>query len=287
MKKLIVLLLALLVIFTINACCLNHDWKDATCTEPKTCTKCGAIEGEALCPFIYRQTGDLLTITDYVLECGGEFVIPEQIDGKVVAAIEERAFSGRNDIVKLTVPETVIAIGEYAFENCKNLENVYMPGAADCDFNHTTFYNCSKLTGIDTKSGILTGFNDNVGAIVGTFDKEESVKLQGMNTHPFKPIIPVRDCVGFTLDMTIKEYNGDPFGMWIVYAREGSGEWKNIAEYEMHEDKAGQAETFTFRFDEPISFDSLVVVQKGSEYHGTSYSVKFYDAVCHFSIDGK
>ena len=27
---------------------LGHDWKDATCTEPKTCKTCGATEGEAL-----------------------------------------------------------------------------------------------------------------------------------------------------------------------------------------------------------------------------------------------
>lgn len=27
---------------------LGHDWKDATCTEPKTCARCGVTEGKAL-----------------------------------------------------------------------------------------------------------------------------------------------------------------------------------------------------------------------------------------------
>ncbi len=27
---------------------LGHDWKEASCTEPKTCSRCGATEGEAL-----------------------------------------------------------------------------------------------------------------------------------------------------------------------------------------------------------------------------------------------
>ena len=27
---------------------MGHDWKDATCTEPKTCLRCGATEGEAM-----------------------------------------------------------------------------------------------------------------------------------------------------------------------------------------------------------------------------------------------
>ena len=46
MKKLLTLLLALSIAFTLSACCLRHDWTEATCTEPKTCAKCGKTEGE-------------------------------------------------------------------------------------------------------------------------------------------------------------------------------------------------------------------------------------------------
>ena len=48
MKKAILLLLALCLCFSLCACCLQHEWLDATCTEPKTCAKCGKTEGEAL-----------------------------------------------------------------------------------------------------------------------------------------------------------------------------------------------------------------------------------------------
>ncbi|MCI8986084.1 MAG: hypothetical protein HFI60_09060 [Lachnospiraceae bacterium] len=27
---------------------MNHEWKEATCTEPKACSKCGKTEGSAL-----------------------------------------------------------------------------------------------------------------------------------------------------------------------------------------------------------------------------------------------
>lgn len=27
---------------------MSHEWKEATCAEPKTCAKCGETEGEAL-----------------------------------------------------------------------------------------------------------------------------------------------------------------------------------------------------------------------------------------------
>lgn len=30
----------------LTGCCISHEWKDATCTDPKTCIKCGETEGE-------------------------------------------------------------------------------------------------------------------------------------------------------------------------------------------------------------------------------------------------
>lgn len=41
-------LMALTVTFLLSGCCMSHDWTEATCTEPKSCSKCGATEGEAL-----------------------------------------------------------------------------------------------------------------------------------------------------------------------------------------------------------------------------------------------
>ena len=48
MRKAIVLLLALCLAFACAGCGHTHTWKDATCTEPKTCSECGETEGEAL-----------------------------------------------------------------------------------------------------------------------------------------------------------------------------------------------------------------------------------------------
>lgn len=60
MKKTLLLLTALSLLFTLAACgnepigpsaaqpsACDHSWKDATCTDPKTCEKCGMTEGEA------------------------------------------------------------------------------------------------------------------------------------------------------------------------------------------------------------------------------------------------
>ncbi|MBR0373432.1 MAG: hypothetical protein IJH91_02755 [Mogibacterium sp.] len=47
MKKSFTLLLMVLLILSSTAC-HKHTWKEATCTEPKTCTECDETEGEPL-----------------------------------------------------------------------------------------------------------------------------------------------------------------------------------------------------------------------------------------------
>lgn len=48
MKKGICVLLIAAMLFSLTGCCLKHDWEEATCTDPKTCLKCGKTDGEPL-----------------------------------------------------------------------------------------------------------------------------------------------------------------------------------------------------------------------------------------------
>ena len=50
MKKVLTLLLVLAMVCCLASCFFttcDHKWVDATCTTPKTCSECGATEGEA------------------------------------------------------------------------------------------------------------------------------------------------------------------------------------------------------------------------------------------------
>lgn len=47
-KKQICMIGIFAVCFMLTGCCMNHEWKEPTCTEPKTCAKCGKTEGEAI-----------------------------------------------------------------------------------------------------------------------------------------------------------------------------------------------------------------------------------------------
>lgn len=47
-KRLAGITVTLFLVSLLSACCINHDWQDATCIAPKTCVKCGEAEGAAL-----------------------------------------------------------------------------------------------------------------------------------------------------------------------------------------------------------------------------------------------
>ena len=47
-KRCLLFLGAMLVLCMLAGCECKHEWAEATCTEPKTCSKCGETEGEAL-----------------------------------------------------------------------------------------------------------------------------------------------------------------------------------------------------------------------------------------------
>ena len=61
-----------------------------------------------------------ITILNYI---GNEveFVIPDQIEGHPVTAIGDRAFSSRSELRTVTIPSSVVSIGEDAFAGCDNL----------------------------------------------------------------------------------------------------------------------------------------------------------------------
>ena len=42
------LILGIILLMFLTSCGCRHEWKDATCMEPKTCTKCGKTEGNNL-----------------------------------------------------------------------------------------------------------------------------------------------------------------------------------------------------------------------------------------------
>ena len=61
----------------------------------------------------------------------GEYIIPDEIEGKTVMAIMDGAFCGdavKDTVKKVIVPETVKRIDNGAFGECRNLTDIYFTG---------------------------------------------------------------------------------------------------------------------------------------------------------------
>jgi hypothetical protein len=76
--------------------------------------------------------------------------IPNTINGKVVVEIADSAFSdnfnSNTNITHVFFPVTIKKIGKNAFENCANLENIYIPSNSQLEeIGDYAFYNCFSL----------------------------------------------------------------------------------------------------------------------------------------------
>ena len=72
-----------------------------------------------------------------------EIVIPEVISGVEIKGIGYGAFGGNTTITKVTLPETLEYIDEYAFHNCSNLETVEF--ASTRTIEEQAFEGCTSL----------------------------------------------------------------------------------------------------------------------------------------------
>ena len=48
LRKITYLLILTMCLVLFSGCCIKHDWQEATCEEPETCSKCGKTRGEEL-----------------------------------------------------------------------------------------------------------------------------------------------------------------------------------------------------------------------------------------------
>ena len=82
MKRRLAIILVCLTVFMLCGCCLSHEWQEATCTEPKTCSKCGKqillfsdatnrcpICKKVFCDECFAQEGIYLNIEDFEYQC--------------------------------------------------------------------------------------------------------------------------------------------------------------------------------------------------------------------------
>ena len=89
----------------------------------------------------------------------GEVEIPAQIEGTPVLAIGRKAFLSKKNLRKVTVPETVVEVGDWAFAYCDNLHTVRFLATkagsreeAKLRFGKAVFLECHKLRYVFVKA---------------------------------------------------------------------------------------------------------------------------------------
>ena len=91
-----------------------------------------------------------------------KLIIPEEVDGKKVVQITPGAFANQLCIEQVWMPEAIVFIGDFAFENCSNLEKIELTPIigfkqrTTLTISDSAFSNCWKLGQFICKNRIAT-----------------------------------------------------------------------------------------------------------------------------------
>ena len=106
----------------------------------------------------YRTLDDLYTVSDNTLvsvnyEISGDIEIPENINGTQILSIGNNAFSNQNNLLSVTIPNTITNIDTSAFEGCSYLQSVTLSTNLIA-IGSSAFKGCGSLGSITIPSSV-------------------------------------------------------------------------------------------------------------------------------------
>jgi hypothetical protein len=144
-----------------------------------------------------NETGDIIVVGYNGASL--DVVIPPIIDGGNVRAISEGAFYGKNNIISITVPDSVTEIGRAAFSSCPNLTSVTF-GRGVTELPPAILRNCRVLTSVTLPDTL---------AVIGDFAFEGCIMLENLYIPASVTEIghdAFMTCERLTLDVSDNEY---------------------------------------------------------------------------------
>lgn len=106
--------------------------------------------------FEYREVEGGYAVENYypsIFEMD-EVVIPEEVDGKKVVAIDKEAFSSNMYLESIELPAGLTAIQGESFKDCSSLQSIVIPEGVT-EIRGNTFENCGSLKEVTMHEGII------------------------------------------------------------------------------------------------------------------------------------
>jgi len=145
----------------------GHSWNEGVYTDATaetdgyttyTCTICNeekTVVDEFTKLYAYEVLGGAARITlcrDFETS---KIVIPSTLAGYPVHSISYYAFAFHDNLISVTIPDGVIAIGDWAFTGCINLTDINIPNGVTT-IGHEAFRDCTSLTSVDIPDSLIT-----------------------------------------------------------------------------------------------------------------------------------
>lgn len=102
----------------------------------------------------YKNDSSGLTITQYQATTGN-LQLPSQLIDIKVTEIGPSAFANRDDLVTVSIPDTIDSIGSFAFANCQNISQVEFSSGISLVVTGA-FQRCSSLEYVDMSMTKIT-----------------------------------------------------------------------------------------------------------------------------------
>lgn len=178
MKRRLVFILVFAMALLFCGCCRSHEWVDASYTAPKTCSKCGETEGEAL-PLDFRG---IPFGTSY-----SEVVEILKNEGIVFEDIYDETYGNGARIYKAYTEKGVVKVAGYYMKiemSFVSLTNSDAP-IEECVFYSAT-YTSNPITSAANWSGILEKLKGGLTEIYGEHTEGSTWGLNGSNNAHYK-----------------------------------------------------------------------------------------------------
>ena len=165
--------------------------------------------------FTYELKTDKKDGHEYIEITGYEgsvahLIVPGELDGVKVEAIGNHAFSGRNDLVHVTLPESIRTLYGFAFHNCRNLKKITLFDSID-DYYDGVCRQCDSLRDIEIT--LSRGWFEVVRNFLADYD----------GTLRFMLTLPEGEKACLTFPAYVYDFNENTMARTIQFSIAGSG----------------------------------------------------------------